>query len=731
MQHEQPPVSATFTPRPRDNCPALDALLGFSWPVGSKGSVELWDYMGNETAVSQAARTSYKSTGKSAEDDKRLVRRLMADRHTSPNEMAELKLKVRCPLFVARQLVRHRSACLAGDARLMFDLPGAAKRRVGARQRHSIPIAEFHRIWHHGTRHPIEKKKPTYLDRISLDREYTIPELARLVDRREETLRTYVRFGTLAAVRRKSSDPKRSSIFVTGRAWQAFATQTHFASVDMKARLQRMQLRSCDEITGEIIHTNVVDIWESGVKPVFRVTLENGKSLKMSKDHRCLTENGWLTLEEATHLRVGSNGGVSWSGNAPAFAVNGVAAYRDAEWLGAKRAEGLDVTTIAAKAGVSYHTIRKHLQKHGLQFFSAEKSKLSGFAQRGTRRSPTGPRKPSESTLAAIRAARSGSASNFWKGGITSERANIGRWTSENAARTHERYGFACAICEHKAGLHAHHVDPVWHAPERARDPLNLMSLCSACHKRLHADNLEMRLLDAVQQGQELKTFWVDQPRQPRPHDKRKPRAQRLVRSFSRIASIELAGEEMTYDLEVAGPYHNFVADGFIVHNSMNEWSGRYTELPDDFDTVDPACWRTQSQTNKQGSGGLLPVEVGQGLTDRQIALQKLCYDVYQDRIAAGVAREQARIDLPLSIYTEFVWKFDLHNLLHFLGLRMDAHAQQETRDFANVIGDIVKLWMPSLWQAFVDFRLEAIILLGLELKLFLCSMCEEAYVMA
>jgi thymidylate synthase (FAD) len=159
----------------------------------------------------------------------------------------------------------------------------------------------------------------------------------------------------------------------------------------MKPRLRAMRLRSCDEDTGEIIHTNVVSVWESGVKPVFRVTLENGRSLKMSKDHRCLTKDGWFSLEQATGLQVGRGGAVSWRDDAPAFAVNGVLAYQDAAWLSERRAEGLDIEGIAQRAGTSYHTIRKYLKKFNLQFTAQEKAKLSGLVQRRAARGSCGP----------------------------------------------------------------------------------------------------------------------------------------------------------------------------------------------------------------------------------------------------------------------------------------------------------------------------------------------------
>jgi thymidylate synthase (FAD) len=89
---------------------------------------------------------------------------------------------------------------------------------------------------------------------------------------------------------------------------------------------------------------------------------------------------------------------------------------------------------------------------------------------------------------------------------------------------------------------------------------------------------------------------------------------------------------------------------------------------------------------------------------------------LYEDRIALGVAREQARKDLPLSTYTEAYWKIDLHNLLHFLALRMDDHAQYEIRTYARTMGEeIVQPLFPLVWEAFVDFRLAAIYLTRLD----------------
>ncbi|MDT8325646.1 MAG: FAD-dependent thymidylate synthase, partial [Bacteroidota bacterium] len=89
---------------------------------------------------------------------------------------------------------------------------------------------------------------------------------------------------------------------------------------------------------------------------------------------------------------------------------------------------------------------------------------------------------------------------------------------------------------------------------------------------------------------------------------------------------------------------------------------------------------------------------------------------VYNERIKAGVAREQARKDLPLATYTEAYWKIDLHNLLHFLYLRMESHAQYEIRAYAEVIGnEIVRRWCPVAWEAFMDYQFHGLQLTSLD----------------
>lgn len=155
---------------------------------------------------------------------------------------------------------------------------------------------------------------------------------------------------------------------------------------------------------------------------------------------------------------------------------------------------------------------------------------------------------------------------------------------------------------------------------------------------------------------------------------------------------------------------------------SVNEYSTRYSEAISEKATTQADKWRTQSQTNKQGSesyitawpkGGEWQREIdlyntpGDYLSSTELAFHHQAQHLYEMRLKLGVAREQARKDLPLSTFTEAYWSVNLHNLLHFLGLRMDGHAQQEIREYATFIGEnIIAKWVPETWQAFQDYHI-------------------------
>jgi len=149
---------------------------------------------------------------------------------------------------------------------------------------------------------------------------------------------------------------------------------------------------------------------------------------------------------------------------------------------------------------------------------------------------------------------------------------------------------------------------------------------------------------------------------------------------------------------------------------SVNEYSTRYSIAIDAAQTTPPDGWREQAAGNRQGSEGFADPQTGAGLSAAEVELQDEARRVYRERLDQGIAREQARKDLPLSTYTEAYWKINLHNLLHFLALRMATAAQWEIRQYALVIGrEIVGPLFPIVWEAFQDYRVQGMHLTRLD----------------
>ena len=159
-----------------------------------------------------------------------------------------------------------------------------------------------------------------------------------------------------------------------------------------------------------------------------------------------------------------------------------------------------------------------------------------------------------------------------------------------------------------------------------------------------------------------------------------------------------------------------FVARQWLRHRtaSVNEVSARYSVIPDEFFL--PDSLRRQSMT--RGQGGEDPYEGGEFLVLKQKASCDLAFHTYDELIAKGVSRELARTHLPQSTFTQFYWKINLHNLLHFLQLRIEDHAQREIRDLAKQVYDLIKPIVPVTCEAFEDFRLGAVTFSRSELNL-------------
>lgn len=163
-----------------------------------------------------------------------------------------------------------------------------------------------------------------------------------------------------------------------------------------------------------------------------------------------------------------------------------------------------------------------------------------------------------------------------------------------------------------------------------------------------------------------------------------------------------------------------FVARQWIRHRAarVNEISGRYSVMEDEFYLPEETAIQYQNKDNRQGRDPQeVPAHLRQKVLDILTKGQQVAYDDYQKMLADDIARELARINLPLSLYTQWYWQIDLHNLFHFLELRMDEHAQWEIRQYANVIADITRAVAPLAFRAFETHVVNAVRFSGSEIQ--------------
>jgi flavin-dependent thymidylate synthase len=239
-----------------------------------------------------------------------------------------------------------------------------------------------------------------------------------------------------------------------------------------------------------------------------------------------------------------------------------------------------------------------------------------------------------------------------------------------------------CGAVMAREDLEVDHVVPVSQDLRLALDKDNLRPICPACHE--------------VKSGVES---WQVQ---------RRPAA--LGARDERVVSIVEAGEEMTYDVEMPAPWHNFVADGFVVHNSYNEESGRYRELQPVFYV--PGRDRPLAQVGKAGAYEF--VDAGPETTATAVAAtERACtaaYEAYQEMLAAGVAREVARTVLPVGTYSTMYATCNARSLMAFLSLRTKSEGarfpsfpQREIEMVADAMEEHFARLMPITHGAFLE----------------------------
>lgn len=196
--------------------------------------------------------------------------------------------------------------------------------------------------------------------------------------------------------------------------------------------------------------------------------------------------------------------------------------------------------------------------------------------------------------------------------------------------------------------------------------------------------------------------------------------AQRLINYFTRerhTSPFEFIETTWRWKLPI------FVARQVIRHRTanVNEQSARHSELGADLYIPELDRVQGQSKDNKQGSAsskdkvreagseGTLPIDIRQDFIDALKQIEETGKFTYKSFLDDGIAKELARVHLPVGVYTNWVWKMDLHNLFHFLGLRLDSHAQYEIRVYAEAMYKVLKDAYPMCCQAFEEYKLNAV----------------------
>lgn len=445
--------------------------------------------------------------------------------------------------------------------------------------------------------------------------------------------------------------------------------------IPMRDRLSQMRIRVFDETTHTFVTARILDVRRTGVHPIFEIELHNGKRIKCTKEHKFLTQSGFLPLEEAIGLELRGQTAVMTRPDT-ALACNGVEAYQSPNWMAAAKARAISsrggLAQIASEAGVATHTIRKWLRIHNLQFSKKEVASYSPVWNKGV----SGYNLPrhKQTAIEKMRAkARRGSASNLWRGGTNrSERLKIADWCSSYRSEFLRRAHYKCARCDSSKALQLHHKQRVVDRPDLAYDKMNIEVLCKCCHAREHGLSGEYKAWREKARGNVLTVRWA------------------------KVRSVRYVGAEMTYDLEIDHPSHNYVANGIVVHNSQ-----RYANVTDVLPPAPTREARLQDAKNRQNSFQTDDAELHEWWERKQREIGAAALSLYAAALAEGIAKEVARAVLPEGLTMSRMYMAGtVRSWIHYLGQRTGVATQKEHREIAMKIQAVLTPHLPATFSA-------------------------------
>jgi thymidylate synthase (FAD) len=242
--------------------------------------------------------------------------------------------------------------------------------------------------------------------------------------------------------------------------------------------------------------------------------------------------------------------------------------------------------------------------------------------------------------------------------------------------------------------LHAHHLVPVYADPTLGCEMENLVTLCQPCHAFIHKHHQEADFVATFSPRKPV-TDWPEKPR---------PQGRRLMAHPLTVVNVEFLGTQMTYDLEVQGPWHNFVANGLVVHNSMRYTGERIVRAANGHTDLEEVFYLRPvgNYSDRQGKKYFYSPEERAKDLELCLAAAKR----YSDMMDAGFAEEHARGILPFDYRQHFVVSFSLRAFLHFLDLRAKLDAQDEIRHLCDLMWPHLQSWAPEIAAWYEKSRL-------------------------
>ena len=518
---------------------------------------------------------------------------------------------------------------------------------------------------------------------------------------------------------------------------------------DCKKRLGQMKLRVLNEDTGAFEISHIQDVMCSGVQPVYRLTLADGKTLDCTANHRLFTIDGWQHMGDALGLvtddqhqvlamtkncEVMCNGLVrtdalysqkSWfvaqaaqgltareiaecggcsvevvrhwarqhdvklaSGRQRGLKkVVGEGLYRDRDWLNDRLNQGLHADEIAGLANCSIESVKKWVYSHGLKLNKRSSGTTNPWNKgRGGYELNLSPESRDIRQQNAKLYTRRGAESNFWKGGVSSDRTLIGAWTRQSAPQVHEKFNYVCQSCAQRGGdLHAHHLVPVFADESLAYEFDNLVTVCKECHEDIHSQHREAEFAQNFQPILEPQ-HWAPKPT---------PTGRKLVAHPVSVVQVEFLGLQTTYDLEVAGQWHNFVANGVVVHNSFRYTGNKIVEVAGGVKSVEEVFYMRPLgfYTDRNGK----KYEYTETIRQEDLAWCLEGAKIYARRIAQGFSEEHARSLIPFDVRQHWVMSANVRSLMHLMDLRAKDDAQLECQHLCELIFPHFEAWVPSV----------------------------------